>query len=667
MTRMTLVVASSMALMLAAQVAVGQCTLGETEGTAEEHCQWGRSVAISGNGAIALVGGPGAYGIDGVVRPFEWDGVSWVEQSSLFPDSTYAYAAEFGWSVDLSYDGNTAVIGAPGDMHDLWQGNRRGAIYILVRDENTGDWSQQARLTKPSSGPEQSFGHAVSISDDGNTVVAGQRQHLGDMEYLPDSAWVFTRDGDVWSDGVELVGTDLDPYDEYSFAVAVSPDGSRALVSAIGDGLTDGRVFVFKYDGSGWPIEQVLDYPEATNWNSFGNDVDINGDLIVVGDMLNDDLPPGDEYGDDTDNAGAVHLFDFDGSQWVRQPEFLIAPMRQWGLEQYMFGHTVALTGDCLIVGCPNSGGWGYAYGAAHIHRLMDDKWTITGTITAEDPQENTDFGWSVDIAADGANYVIGEPTATVDDVMWEGRAHFVNAVSAEYEYEVEPDNSPFTVTFYFLGAPVTIELSANGDFVGIVTDDCDDKPGSFLITDAALGNADEPIEFEMPWTFWDVVITDLLVTVYEVGNAGELDDTGTGYLTGYKWQVGGWVSVDGNDPIFYEDETDNSSSFTAEVTGGYGEPFNVVAKDVYIMADIDFGWGEYNPSVLVQGTVGGTETEETCPEDVNADDVVDINDVFAVLGAWGPCDACPEDIDESGSVDIDDLFAILGHWGPCP
>lgn len=57
----------------------------------------------------------------------------------------------------------------------------------------------------------------------------------------------------------------------------------------------------------------------------------------------------------------------------------------------------------------------------------------------------------------------------------------------------------------------------------------------------------------------------------------------------------------------------------------------------------------------------------EDCPADVNFDDTVDIDDLFAVLGVWGPCDDCPEDITEDGYVDIDDVFAVLGNWGPCP
>ena len=58
---------------------------------------------------------------------------------------------------------------------------------------------------------------------------------------------------------------------------------------------------------------------------------------------------------------------------------------------------------------------------------------------------------------------------------------------------------------------------------------------------------------------------------------------------------------------------------------------------------------------------------EDTCPADVNYDGVVDIDDLFQILGAWGTCDDCPEDVNDDGKVDIDDIFAVLAAWGPCP
>ncbi len=56
---------------------------------------------------------------------------------------------------------------------------------------------------------------------------------------------------------------------------------------------------------------------------------------------------------------------------------------------------------------------------------------------------------------------------------------------------------------------------------------------------------------------------------------------------------------------------------------------------------------------------------------DINCDGVVNIDDIFAVLGFWGDCpDPCPPyctgDLTEDCAVNIDDIFAILGMWGPC-
>ena len=56
-----------------------------------------------------------------------------------------------------------------------------------------------------------------------------------------------------------------------------------------------------------------------------------------------------------------------------------------------------------------------------------------------------------------------------------------------------------------------------------------------------------------------------------------------------------------------------------------------------------------------------------SCPADLNNDQTVNIDDLFAVLGAWGPCNDCPEDINADGMVDIDDVFEVIDAWGPCP
>jgi T5SS/PEP-CTERM-associated repeat protein len=58
------------------------------------------------------------------------------------------------------------------------------------------------------------------------------------------------------------------------------------------------------------------------------------------------------------------------------------------------------------------------------------------------------------------------------------------------------------------------------------------------------------------------------------------------------------------------------------------------------------------------------------CPPDINSSGAVDVDDLIAVILAWGGCPAppapCPADVNGSGSVDVDDLIAVILGWGVC-
>ena len=59
-----------------------------------------------------------------------------------------------------------------------------------------------------------------------------------------------------------------------------------------------------------------------------------------------------------------------------------------------------------------------------------------------------------------------------------------------------------------------------------------------------------------------------------------------------------------------------------------------------------------------------------SCTGDVNNDNTVNVTDLLAVIGAWGPCgnpNDCPPDINNDDSVDVTDLLAVIGAWGVCP
>jgi parallel beta-helix repeat protein len=64
----------------------------------------------------------------------------------------------------------------------------------------------------------------------------------------------------------------------------------------------------------------------------------------------------------------------------------------------------------------------------------------------------------------------------------------------------------------------------------------------------------------------------------------------------------------------------------------------------------------------------GGNTVSDECPPDcpdVDGDGMVGVNDVLAVVAAWGSDDP-DADIDGDGTVGTNDLLSVIGAWGPC-
>jgi hypothetical protein len=163
----------------------------------------GNSVALSGDGNTAVVGGfndnneaNGGNGA-GAAWVFERSHGVWSQQAKLV-GTGFVGAPVQGWSVSISDDGNTVIVGGFGDNADA------GAAWVFTR--SYGAWSQQGpKLVGPDViGPFPAFqGWSVSLSSDGNAAVIGGR---GDDSGMG-AAWVFTRSDGVWTQKAKLVGT----------------------------------------------------------------------------------------------------------------------------------------------------------------------------------------------------------------------------------------------------------------------------------------------------------------------------------------------------------------------------------------------------------------------------------------------------------------------------
>lgn len=224
-----------------------QAKLTASDGAAGH--SFGAGVALSGD--TAVVGATGS-GVAGSAYVFIRDGTAWPEQAQLVPSDGSANDL-FGSAVAVS--GHTALVGAY--LDDTAGGSDAGSAYVFVRDGSV--WSEQAHLLAPfTPGPSRDyFGGSLDIS--GDTAVVGARL---DDPGLPKagSAYVFVRDGSVWSEQAHLVASDAASFDEFGYSVAVSGDtvAVGAGLATTAAGSQSGSAYVFVRDGTTWSEQAKL-------------------------------------------------------------------------------------------------------------------------------------------------------------------------------------------------------------------------------------------------------------------------------------------------------------------------------------------------------------------------------------------------------------------------
>jgi FG-GAP repeat len=100
-----------------------------------------------------------------------------------------------GYSVAVSGDGSSAIVGGPYDNYGL------GAVWVYTR--SNGVWTQQGnKLVANDSSVNPFQGWSVALSGDGNTAIAGG---YGDNSGIG-AAWVYTRSNGVWTQQGQQAG-----------------------------------------------------------------------------------------------------------------------------------------------------------------------------------------------------------------------------------------------------------------------------------------------------------------------------------------------------------------------------------------------------------------------------------------------------------------------------
>jgi FG-GAP repeat len=202
---------------------------------------FGISVALSGDGNTALIGGPGDNSYVGAAWVFTRSGSTWAQQGEKLTGGGESGTAAFGQTVALSGDGNTALIGGPADNEG------HGAAWVFTRSGET--WTQQgAKLTGSGESGAGRFGNGVALSADGSTALIGAPGNHNENG----AAWVFTRSGQTWTQQRrKLIGRGEIGGGNFGFSVALSADGNIALVGGPGDNRNIGAAWLYSRRGAG--------------------------------------------------------------------------------------------------------------------------------------------------------------------------------------------------------------------------------------------------------------------------------------------------------------------------------------------------------------------------------------------------------------------------------
>ncbi len=316
---------------------------GENEEGAEEpdECRFGRSVALSSDGNTALVGAPLARGHAGAAWIFTRAGSSW-SLAQVLGDPDPEFKSHFGAGVALSADGQRAFVGAPGDHF------YRGSAWVFTR--SASGWAQQAGpLTGGGEGGQGRFGQNVALSGNGATAVIGAPSDAGSG-----AAWIFSAVGSNWSEvGGKLTGSGLGAGANFGGSVALSSDGSTALIGARSSAENSGAAFVYAPSAGSWSQQGAPLKGSEEAGEEFGYSVALsaNGSRALVG-----------ASGHEAD-TGAAWLYERSGSGWGAAQEQLEAGGSASASAR--FGSSVALASaaETILVGGRRDSQAGAAWG----------------------------------------------------------------------------------------------------------------------------------------------------------------------------------------------------------------------------------------------------------------------------------------------------------------
>jgi hypothetical protein len=303
-----------------------------------------------------------------------------------------------------------------------------GAVYVFERDEGGADaWGELAVFSSSEALTGDRFGGSMSL--DGPTAVVAAWSHPTDGLSGAGAAYLFERaPAGHFVETVRL--TSNAPRAGDTFGSSLALEGDRAVVGVEGDDhsavASAGSVFVFERDRGGpglWGQAAMLvaNDPKTNDW--LGTSVALSGDTIVAGARGVDAFAMA--------RVGAAYVFERDAGGPGNWGQVVKLPSPDPG-EHDEFGHSVAISGDSILVGAPqdNYNAMGNAGSAYLFQRDAAGNWVYIEKFTHVAPAGDDWFGSAMAMWCETA--VIGAYQEDKNPGIWQDDG-------AAFVFEVTP------------------------------------------------------------------------------------------------------------------------------------------------------------------------------------------------------------------------------------
>ena len=306
----------------------------------------------------------------------------------------------------LYYDGTSSYEQTSGYNERVVVGSNHADGFVRVWEQINGTWTVVGQNLNGGTG--EYFGYSVDISKDGNIIAVGAPQTGGgkglvrlyefqDDPSLPNpNTWVQM--------GSDIVGQ-VDG-DNFGNSVSLSRDGYRVAISAPIHNSNEGTIQVYEYDPNaqnptwtqmGSDIDGGTD--DKAGGSGYGNSIafkgyDVNtgkqGTVLAVGSAAS--------------TNGHVKIYNWNGNSWNQVGNTITGEASG---DQFGFSVALNAAGSRVVIGAPGNAGGDADRGEAYVYQNQSGVWTQMGSDIAGE-SNNSEFGCSVDIDGDGDYIIVG-------------------------------------------------------------------------------------------------------------------------------------------------------------------------------------------------------------------------------------------------------------------